>query len=253
MLIIQRFALIYLRMKRKTLLPIILLICTTAITAQDVITLKTGEEISSRVQEISTTEIKFKKTSNPNGPIYTIKKADVFMIKYENGEKDILGFDETEATATKTTNSTSKSTAQKPTKKVDHNLNLIFRGFPVGGGDICDIFSIDYNPLFNITQRFSIGPGVGLGATFLYDAANFALPLYARAQYKFLTGKITPYVSGSIVMIAEFGESGAGAIGTFTPVFGCQISKVNISAGYDLFFNSYGHASGFNVSLGYRF
>jgi len=58
--------------------------------AQDVLTKKTGEEIQSKVLEVTTAEIKYKKFDNPNGPTFTILKSEVLMIRYENGSKDIF-------------------------------------------------------------------------------------------------------------------------------------------------------------------
>ena len=69
----------------------LLLLCVPFIGfGQDNIILKTGDEISSNVIEIDKETVKYKKYSNLNGPIYSIDKAEVFMIKYENGEKDII-------------------------------------------------------------------------------------------------------------------------------------------------------------------
>lgn len=70
--------------------------------AQDIITNKNGDEIKSKVLEVSQSEIKYKKIGNPSGPTYSIPKSDVFMIKYENGEKDVFG----ENTKIKNDNST---------------------------------------------------------------------------------------------------------------------------------------------------
>jgi hypothetical protein len=58
--------------------------------AQDVITLKNGEEIKAKVLEVGLGEIKYKKADNPNGPLYTTSKTLVFMIRYENGTKDVF-------------------------------------------------------------------------------------------------------------------------------------------------------------------
>ena len=58
--------------------------------AQDVITLKDGSEINALVQEIGTDEVKYKKWDNKNGPNYTMKKSEIFMIKYQNGSKDVF-------------------------------------------------------------------------------------------------------------------------------------------------------------------
>ncbi len=59
-------------------------------TAQDIIVMKNGDIVQSKVQEITPTEIKYKKFSNLNGPLYTIEKATVLSINYENGEKELM-------------------------------------------------------------------------------------------------------------------------------------------------------------------
>ena len=58
--------------------------------AQDLIILKTGDEIKSKVNEIGPDLIKYKKFENLTGPDYTVQKNTVFMIKYENGTRDVF-------------------------------------------------------------------------------------------------------------------------------------------------------------------
>ena len=58
--------------------------------SQDLIILKNGDEIQSKVVEILPDLIKYKKWDNQDGPIYTSNKVDVFMIKYQNGTKDVF-------------------------------------------------------------------------------------------------------------------------------------------------------------------
>ena len=65
--------------------------------SQDIIILKNGEEIKAAVQEIGLNDVKYKKYENLNGPTYTLLKADIFMIKYENGEKDVFTAETTPA------------------------------------------------------------------------------------------------------------------------------------------------------------
>jgi hypothetical protein len=60
------------------------------LSAQDIITLKNGDEIKAKVQEIGISDVKYKKFENVTGPTYTIMKTEIFMIKYENGEKDVF-------------------------------------------------------------------------------------------------------------------------------------------------------------------
>jgi hypothetical protein len=66
------------------------LVCSNVLSAQDIITLKSGDEIKAKVQEIGTDNVKYKKYDNQNGPTYTLMKSDIFMIKYENGDKDVF-------------------------------------------------------------------------------------------------------------------------------------------------------------------
>lgn len=58
--------------------------------SQDIITNKTSEDISAKVLEVTTSEIKYKKFDYLNGPTFTILKSNVLMIRYENGTKDIF-------------------------------------------------------------------------------------------------------------------------------------------------------------------
>lgn len=58
--------------------------------AQDVIVKKDGNTITSKVTEITSSEIKYKKFSNQNGPTYTINRNEVNYINYENGEKETI-------------------------------------------------------------------------------------------------------------------------------------------------------------------
>lgn len=62
--------------------------CSVSIQAQDVIVKKDGSTILSKVLEVNTSDIKYKKFSNQNGPTYTINKSEILAINYENGDKD---------------------------------------------------------------------------------------------------------------------------------------------------------------------
>ena len=74
-------------MKRLLHIFIVLLI-TLCCKAEDIIVLHSGDIIRAIVLEISQHEIKFKRTSNPDGPTYTQAKANILSIQYENGEVD---------------------------------------------------------------------------------------------------------------------------------------------------------------------
>ena len=57
------------------------------LSAQDIIVLKNGDEIKSKVTEVEADQVKYKKWDNQDGPSYTANKSDIFMIKYQNGTK----------------------------------------------------------------------------------------------------------------------------------------------------------------------
>lgn len=75
---------------RNILVLLFLLFTTMSIYAQDIITKKNGDEIQAKVLSVNSKEISYLKWSNQNGPTYTIAISEVFMIKYENGEKDVF-------------------------------------------------------------------------------------------------------------------------------------------------------------------
>ena len=74
---------------KKSFMSLIVFLATNAF-AQDIIVKKDGSTIMSKVLEIGTSEIKYKKFSNQQGPIYTIARSDVMAINYENGEKESI-------------------------------------------------------------------------------------------------------------------------------------------------------------------
>ena len=80
---------------KKIIILIISLIFFNNIFSQDIIIKKNGDEIKSKVIEVGTIEIKFKNFDNLTGPTYSILKAEVFVIKYENGTKDVFTQNET--------------------------------------------------------------------------------------------------------------------------------------------------------------
>ena len=75
---------------KNLLFTLLLIVSNISIYAQDTIVFKNGDKIKSKVLEVTTTEIKYKKFENIDGPTYSILKSDVSMINYQNGVKDIF-------------------------------------------------------------------------------------------------------------------------------------------------------------------
>ena len=80
----------------KSISLIILFILSVGIlAAQDTLYMKNGEKINGKVLEVGTTEIKYKKAQNPDGPTYVTLKTEVALIEYKNGYKEVYNNDGT--------------------------------------------------------------------------------------------------------------------------------------------------------------
>ena len=65
------------------------LLCMVSVFAAnnvDIIIKTNSEKIEALIQEVSDSEIRYKKANNPNGPMFVIKLDDVSSILYSNGE-----------------------------------------------------------------------------------------------------------------------------------------------------------------------
>jgi len=56
----------------------------------DIITKRNGDDINSKVLEVTQTEVKYKKSDNVDGPTFTLPKSDILIIRYSNGTKDLF-------------------------------------------------------------------------------------------------------------------------------------------------------------------
>lgn len=91
----------------KKILILILIISNTAF-AQDIIVKKNGEEVKSKIIEITNSEIKFKDFDFQDGPTRNISVNEVFMIIYENGKRETFNNEETVSEKSSSTQVSSK-------------------------------------------------------------------------------------------------------------------------------------------------
>lgn len=81
---------------KKTLTPFILfLLSLQVIQAQDIITKRTGESLKAKVLEITPAEVKYKHIDRLEGPTYTLAKADVLLIQYEDSTQETFDLENT--------------------------------------------------------------------------------------------------------------------------------------------------------------
>ena len=86
----------------------------------DIILLESGEEISVNVIEITPNLIKYKKCNKENGPLISVSKEDVFMIKYHDGTKEKINH------VNSSTNKIEKSNTSNSAYKTYNMISLIF-------------------------------------------------------------------------------------------------------------------------------
>ena len=93
---------------------------SASLKAQDIIILNTGEEFKSKVDEVLDAEIKYFKWENLNGPKYSIKKTDVFMIRYQSGF--VENYSKNKTAETKVVRSDSNKFSKNTDEVWDDNL-----------------------------------------------------------------------------------------------------------------------------------
>ncbi len=88
----------------KHILLFLITLCafTPQLAAQDTIAMRNGDVILGKVHEVGVSEIKYYKPDNLSGPLYAVAKVDVFMVKYENGQKDVFSNTESRVPAVQT-------------------------------------------------------------------------------------------------------------------------------------------------------
>ena len=78
-------------MKRFMFVLAVLLIGYAA-SAQDIITMRDGQEIRARITAVGTDSISYTLYDESNGIVYTIMKGDAVLIKYENGRNEVVQY-----------------------------------------------------------------------------------------------------------------------------------------------------------------
>ena len=69
----------------------VIMLFSSVLLAQDIIIKRDGSEISCKVEKIGSMEIEYRRADQSvSGPIYTIAKSEVFMVRYKDGTKDVF-------------------------------------------------------------------------------------------------------------------------------------------------------------------
>ena len=68
------------------MLLLFVVVAYDSVNAQDVIITRDSKRIDASVQEISDTEVRYKRQDNPNGPVFVIKTSEISSIMFANGD-----------------------------------------------------------------------------------------------------------------------------------------------------------------------
>ena len=204
---------------KKILLSTILLLLGITSMAQDVITTKDGNDIQAKILEVTTTEVKYKRFSNPNGPTFTISKNDVLIVKYENGEKEVFK-------DTPKTNSYKPNTTEKVSEGLNYSQYKDFydkRYYVSQPGD-------PYSPGWAGVASFFI-PGLGQGVAGEWGRAawmigvNIGLGIVTILSQQSFTNYIT-YYNRPFPLVYFASLAGRLAFGIWTITDAVKIAKI---------------------------
>lgn len=138
-------------MKRITLLLTLVLCMTQTIVAQDIIVTRNSERIDCKVEKVEETAVEYKRTDNPDGPVFVIPTSKIASILYANGTVQV--FEQT---------TTEPTTQQKPLR--NPNIVLYRNGGKIwekDGGEaenLCDLLGeADYMKYLNAYEQYTGG------------------------------------------------------------------------------------------------
>lgn len=242
--------------------------------AQDVIIKKNGDEIKSKVLEVALTIIKYKKFDNPNGPTFEILKSEVFMIKYENGTKDIINpiVEKKEPNETiirsdkaEKDKSSLAFTGKHRSTTIAYGVSALLGGITsFGNGEsdmvigpllfsfdkaLSDKFSIAFRPAaMYYTSKYRSFNGGSSSSSLFFGG------LQVRVDYHFATSqKLDPYFGlGGGVGYFFGGNDLSGLKGTY-PIYGGGFGIKSYGKGKNAFLVELGYDSYSYLKIGYVF
>lgn len=212
--------------------------------AQDIIVLNNAnaDEIEAKIQEVTQTEVKYKKWSYQDGPTFTIATKDIFVVKYQNGEKQRFNMMEQEQpyqqsvaesqsarsyaeyvpTKTKSVaqNSISSASRAKQPSTITKDSNTGFNGYTT----LSYVHGLDgdwwfASPTVTLGYRFNSNWFVGGTSGVYCNEWTSIIPIMATLRFDSAIGRNTTFcgeVSLGGGIVADGGD-GSGFLATIGP------------------------------------
>ncbi len=95
---------------KKILFTMLAIVFAVASIADDIIITKDAQRINGKIEEVGVDVLKYRRSDNPTGPIYTIHKNDISSVIYENGSVETFQVQQPAAAA---------SVANEPAPKIE--------------------------------------------------------------------------------------------------------------------------------------
>ena len=216
---------------KKSIFLLFLLLNVAKVYAQDIIILKSGDEIKSIVSEVLSDQIKYKKFDNKQGPSYGIEKSKVFMIRYANGSKDV--FNEQQKVT--------KPTISRAVYVEPRQQQTTYRAAPVAHKSYSNSYNSSVrNTLFGgvtlPTGYFADYQGIGF---FVGDEAdipigNSGLNITLNGSFSYFTAKdVYYYNDGTSFMVARImpGLKFIAPVSDNTELYGVGLAGIGIGIG----------------------
>lgn len=201
-------------------------IASNPIVEKDIIVLKNNTKIECHIQEVSKSEIKYKKLTNTNGPLFVEETNDILTIIFRDGT--VQSYNQQSASATTSSVTTQEKTSSsettvytypaQPTMAFQCNIevggefthndfytNGYYYDFPSGGVDLDAIFGV------RASKLAFLGAGLGVhsefantdvkvsGYSFPCHLAIWTMPLYVNSRVYLPTKvDVNPFVEASL-------------------------------------------------------
>ncbi len=160
-------------MNRFKLLSIILLLVPYFAKADDVIHYTNGEKLSAKVIEVGKDYVKYRKSTNPDGPVYSESTNSISRIDYENGTNDVW---------------------QHEPKIFDFNNSKFDLQFGITASLITSVPQLGVSFGYSPNRHFRVGLGLGITEKDFDHDYGMLMPLFLNLKYRVLKQKFSPYI-----------------------------------------------------------
>lgn len=149
------------------------LFCAEALLSQDIIILKTNEEIKAKVLEINDEEIKYKRFENLEGPQYTLKLSKVLKVRYENGFEEVFQVQEAPEAMSNGRSGEIEPIPSMPVQiELDAGIGLPLGDFALSAGDNAGFARLGYYANVSGTMPIARTWGINLMASLHSNSLN---------------------------------------------------------------------------------